>query len=243
MSVAFEPTQRNDFAASPVRQRRRFTLSEYEKMISCGILTKQHRVELIRGEILEKIWVSGSRFRPHHQFSLEDFERMIEVGILTEQDRCELIRGEIIEKMTIGESHAACVKRLNRLFSSRLGNQVILGIQDPVVVAESRPEPDVTLLIPQDDFYANSTPRSADILLLIEVADSSLGYDRTEKLSLYAKAGVCEYWIANLNDECVEVYRDPQPNGTYGNECVLKLGETLSIQRLPGVSIAVDDVF
>ena len=243
MSVAFEPIQRNDIAASPVRQRRRFSLDEYERMVSCGILTKQHRVELIRGENLEKIWVSGSRFRPHHQFSLEDFERMIEVGILTEQDRCELIRGDIIEKMTIGESHAACVKRLNRLFNNRLGSKVIVGIQDPVIVAESHPEPDVTLLVPQDDFYVSSTPRSADILLLIEVADSSLGYDRTIKLSLYAEAGVCEYWIANLNDECVEVYRNPQPNGTYADDHVWKLGETLSILRLAGVSVAVDDVF
>lgn len=187
--------------------------------------------------------VAVSAVRPRHRFSLEDYEQMIEFGILGKYDRVELIRGEIVEKMTIGEPHAACVMRLNHLFHRLVRTQAIVGIQSPVVVAESRPEPDLTLLTLRDDFYSESTPRPADILLLIEVADSSLGYDRTVKLSLYAEAGVCEYWIANLNDECVEVYRDPQSNGTYADDRVMKLGETLSIAKLPGVSVAVDDVF
>lgn len=243
MSVALEPTQRNEVAAPPVRQRRRFSLNEYERMISYGILTEQHRVELIRGEILEKSWVPGSQFRPHHQFSLEDFERMIDVGLLTEQDRCEFIRGEIIEKMTIGELHAACVMRLTRILGLLIHDDAILSVQNHVAVADSRPEPDLVLLTPRDDFYAGSAPRPADILLLIEVADSSIEYDRTKKLPLYAEAGVCEYWIANLNDECVEVYRDPQPDGTYADTHVATLGQTLTILSLPGVSITVDQFF
>ena len=243
MSVALEPNQRNEVAASQVRQRRRFSLDEYDKLISFGILTKQHHVELIRGEILEKSWVSESQFRPYHQFSLEDFERMIEVGILTEQDRCELIRGEIIEKMTIGEPHAACVMRLTRILGLLIHDDAILSVQNHVVVADSRPEPDLVLLTPRDDFYAGSAPRPTDILLLIEVADSSIEYDRTKKLPLYAEAGVCEFWIVNLNDECVEVYRDPQSDGTYADAHVATLGETLTILSLPGVSIAVDQFF
>lgn len=189
------------------------------------------------------VLIAAPAQRAHHRFSLEDYEQMIEFGILGKYDRVELIRGEIVEKMTIGEPHAACVMRLNHFFNRLVRNQSIIGIQSPVVVAESRPEPDVTLLALRDDFYSEAAPRAADILLLIEVADSTLGYDRTVKLPLYAEAGVGEYWIANLIDECVEVYRDPQPNDTYADKRVMKLGETLSIAKLPGVSVAVDDVF
>lgn len=168
---------------------------------------------------------------------------MIEFGILEENTRVELIRGEIVDKMTISEPHATCVKKLNHLFIAMLAGRAVVGIQDPVVVLESRPEPDVSLLLPRDDFYLESTPCVDDILLLIEVADSSLEYDRTEKLSLYAEAGVCEYWIANAKQQCVEVYRNPQSNGTYAYEQVFKTGETLRIGKLPGIALAVDQVF
>lgn len=243
MSAVLESAEPSEIATTALRQHRRFSLAEYEKMIELGILTSRDKCELIRGKILEKNWEGDSAYPPYHRFSLDQYEQMIDVGILTEQDRCELIRGEIVEKMTIGEPHAACVMRLTRVLSLLIPNDAILSVQNHVVVADGRPEPDLVLLVPRDDFYAGSAPRPADISLLIEVADSSLEYDRTVKLSLYAEAGVCEYWIANLNDECVEVYRDPQPNGTYADDRVTKLGQTLSIAKLPGVSVAVDDVF
>jgi Uma2 family endonuclease len=168
---------------------------------------------------------------------------MIESGVLTEQDRCELIRGEVVEKMTSGKKHAACVKRLTRLFVRLVGDHAVVGVQDPVEAIDSCPEPDIALLRPQDDFYSDAVPQPSDVLLLIEVADTSLEYDRTEKLSLYAEAGDYEYWIANLNNESVEVYRNPQSNGTYADARVLNLGETLDIAALPGVSVPVDQVF
>ncbi len=118
-----------------------------------------------------------------------------------------------------------------------------MSVQNPIAVLESRPESDVLLLVPREDFYDTLVPRATDVLLLIEVADSSLENDRTEKLSLYAEAGVREYWFANLNDECVEAYRSPQPDGTYADTRVLKLGERLDIVKLPGVVVAVDQVF
>ncbi len=182
--------------------------------------------------------------RSRHRFSLEEYEQMIEFGILDENDNLELIRGELVTKMTIGDPHAACVDRLTRLFSRLLEEDVaVVRIQNPAIVLDSRPEPDVVLAVSRDDDYATSAPRSADILLLIEVADSSLEYDRTEKLSLYAEAGVDEYWIANVRQQCVEVYRNPQSNGTYADTCVLKLRESLSIVKLPGITVAVDHVF
>ena len=243
MSVALDFAEQTESTATAERRHRRFSLNEYTKMIEFGILTDRDRCELIRGEILEKNWGSGSPFPPHHRFSLDSYDQMIATGILTEQDRVELIRGEIIEKMTIGQPHAACVKRLNQLFSSLLGNRVVVGIQDPVAALESRPEPDVSILVARDNFYTDSVPHPVDVLLLIEVADSSLGYDRTVKLSLYAESGVREYWIANLIDDCVEVYRDPQPDGTFADQRIATLGETLTISALPEISVAVDQVF
>ena len=243
MSAVLELAESSEIATTAMRRHRRFSLAEYERMIELGILTSRDKCELIRGKILEKNWEGDSAYPPYHRFSLDQYERMIESGVLTKYDRVELIRGEIVEKMTIGEPHAACVMRLNRYLTRLLGDQVIVGIQSPIVAAESRPEPDVTLLSPREDFYSTATPCPADILLLIEVADSTIGSDRTEKLSLYAEAGVCEYWIANLNNGTVEVYRDPQPDGTYADPRVATLGETLTILSLPGVSIAVDQFF
>lgn len=243
MSATLEITDRTDNAASPTRKHRRFSLAEYEKMIQVGILTKQDRCELIRGKILEKNWGGDSTFPPYHRFSLDQYERMIDAGILTERDRCELIRGEIVEKMTIGEPHAACVTRLAHRFYAVGHERAIVSVQNPVVLDSSRPEPDLALLRPRDDFYSASSPRAPDILLLIEVADSSLADDRTVKLSLYAESGVREYWIVNLNDNCIEVFRDPQPNGTYTDARVLHPGETLSILALQEVLIPVDHVF
>ena len=118
-----------------------------------------------------------------------------------------------------------------------------MSVQNQVVLDNSRPEPDLALLLPREDFYSGSAPCAADILLLIEVADSSLTVDRTSKFSLYAESGVREYWIVNLIDRCVEVYRDSQQDGTYSDTRVLHSGETLSILALPGVTLGVDQVF
>lgn len=193
--------------------------------------------------------ISGERVavptvRPRYRFSLDDYEQMIKHGILGENDRVELIRGELVTKMPIGDPHASCVDRLNRLLMRLIDEATaFVRIQNPVVVVDSRPEPDVAIVVARDHEYAAAAPRPDDILLLIEVADSTLAYDRTEKLSLYAEAGVREYWIANVNQPSVEVYRDPQPTGTYADARVATLGETLSILNLPGVTLTVDQIF
>ena len=194
-------------------------------------------------EMIEGKATAAPAVRPRHRFSLEEYMQMIKLGILDENDKLELIRGELVKKMTIGDPHAACVDRLTKLFIRRLDDSVTVRSQNPVIVLDSRPEPDVVLAVARDHEYATAAPQPNDILLLIEVADSSLEYDRTEKLSLYAEAGVREYWIANIQGHCVEVYRNPQPSGTYATERILKLGETLNIEALPGISVAVDQVF
>jgi hypothetical protein len=181
--------------------------------------------------------------RTRHRFSLADYEQMIDLGILTENDRVELIRGEVIEKMSIGELHAACVKRLNRIFNVRLANKACVGVQDPIRLEDSEPEPDVTLLVPRDDDYADGHPEAGDVILVVEVADSSIDFDRVVKREIYAENGIVEFWILNLLDRTLEVYRQPQSDGRYGDVRVLSPAEKADILRLPGEEFTVGDFF
>ncbi len=179
--------------------------------------------------------------RPRHRFSVADYDQMIEKGILSENDRVELIRGEILDKMSIGEVHAACVKRLNVLLIGLFGSRTCLGVQDPVCLDDSEPEPDLSLLKKRDDFYAGSHPGPDDVLLIVEVADSSLDFDRGVKIPLYAENGIAECWIVHLADQSLEVYRNPQ-RGAYSNVSVLRAGEVVELLSLPGTPISVADV-
>jgi hypothetical protein len=176
------------------------------------------------------------------RYSVDDYEEMIRLGVLTERDRVELIREEIVPKMAIGPRHSTCVKGFVRSLDRRIGEAAILGCQDPVRLADSEPEPDISLVRPPKERYLTAHPEPRDIFLIVEVADSSLDDDRTIMLALYAEAGIQEFWIANLRDDCLEVYRGPQPDGTYQWKRVLKRGESTDIVALPGVIIAVDDV-
>lgn len=177
-----------------------------------------------------------------HRFSVNDYEEMIARGILTPSSRVELLRGEIITKMSIGDEHAGCVNCLNRLLHQVVGSAAIVGIQNPIRLPDSEPEPDVTLARPRADFYRTGKPRPADILLVIEVADTSLDVDRDVKRPLYAENGIVEYWIVNLHDSCVEVHRRPQPDGTYADVTIRRSGETVDVEALPGCVLSVDHI-
>jgi Uma2 family endonuclease len=135
---------------------------------------------------------------------------MVEGNMLSAQDRTELIEGEVIYMSPIGSRHAACVNRLTAVLSMLLNNQAIVSIQNPIQLSLfSEPEPDVALLRPRDDFYASHLPTPADVLLVIEVADTSLDYDQHTKLPLYARSGIAEAWIVNLNNNTISVYTQP----------------------------------
>ncbi len=167
---------------------------------------------------------------------------MLAGGILAEDDRVELINGEIIEMAPIGSRHAACVKRLNALFSRHIGDRAVIGVQDPVRLGDySEPQPDLVLLRPRSDYYAGGHPGPEDILLLVEVAESSAEYDRQVKLPLYARHGVREAWLVDLAGEAVEVYREPAPAG-YRDVRRAGRGETVSPGALPDLALAVDDI-
>jgi Uma2 family endonuclease len=178
----------------------------------------------------------------HHRFSVDEYERMIDIGILTENHGVELIHGEIVNKMAIGDPHCASVDQLNRLFTRRVGDRAIVRVQNPVRLPDSEPEPDVSLVEPRMDFYRSGKPRATDVLLLTEVSDTSIDVDRDLKLPLYARAGICEYWILNLNNDTLEVYRDPQPDGTYRDAQILRRGQQVEVQALPGVIVMVDEI-
>ncbi len=177
-----------------------------------------------------------------HGFSIDEYHQMIDCGILTEDDRVELIRGEITEKMPVSDRHCACVMRSNHLFTWRAGERAIVSIHNPVVLHDSEPEPDISLLRPRTDFYESAKPRAADLLLLIEVSDTTLERDRDVKRPLYAEANISEYWILNLIDDTLEVHRQPQPDGTYRDIQVLGRGKQIEIAALPGVVVAVDEL-
>ena len=174
-----------------------------------------------------------------HRFTIAEYELMIEKGILTENDRVELIRGEIVEKMVIGPSHIACVNRLTNLLVSRLNGRTIVSVQNPIVLADSEPEPDLALLSPRDDFYSSAKPKASDVQLVIEVADSSLEYDQQIKLPLYASAGIAECWIVNLEQSKVEVYRQPLGEGRYATRMDCAREDTVRALAFPEVELAV----
>ncbi len=175
-------------------------------------------------------------------FTVDEYRLMSEAGILSEDDRVELIEGEIIKMSPIGKFHAACVKRLNSILNRRVGDNAIISVQDPIRLNEySEPEPDLALLKPRQDFYAHELPAAADVLLIIEVADSSAEYDRNVKLPLYARAGIPETWLANIKADQIESYSLPV-NGAYQNVRLKKRGENISPAALPRLVLSVEEI-
>ncbi len=176
------------------------------------------------------------------KFTVEQFHKMAAVGILNEDDRVELIRGEILEMAAIGTKHAACVNRLNNVLPGKLGDKVIISVQNPIGLDDSsQPQPDVVLLKPREDFYASAHPQPQDVFLIIEVADTTIKYDREVKIPLYAEEGVVEVWLVDINSECVEVYREPTTDGYQKIEKFSK-GESLIIQAFDDVNISVNEI-
>jgi Uma2 family endonuclease len=176
------------------------------------------------------------------RFSVARYERMIETGIIPEGLRVELLEGEIVEKMPIGDRHAACVLRFNHVFSRRLGDRAHVSIQNPARLGGSVPEPDAQLLAPRADFYAGGKPEAADILLLVEVADSSRELDTGRKAKLYARAGIAEYWIVDLVQDVVRVHRGARPDGTWDNVQALLPAAMLAPHAFPDLEQRVADL-
>lgn len=176
-----------------------------------------------------------------HRFTVDEYHRMGEVGIFSEDDRVELLAGEIVEMSPIGPLHAGTVGRLTALFSSRLGTEVIVWVQNPLLLRseDSEPQPDVALLRPRPDFYTRSHPEAQDVYLVIEVADTSVETDREVKFPIYARAGVPEAWLLDVSMERLEVHRHPAPDG-YQDVRSFQRGESVAPQACPDLVLTVD---
>jgi Uma2 family endonuclease len=177
-----------------------------------------------------------------HRFSVKEYYRMSETGVLRPDARVELLNGEIIDMSPIGPFHGGLVNRLVRLFTKNANGRWIVSAQNPLRLDDhSEPEPDVMLLKPAADDYTSRHPRPDDVFLLIEVSDTTLDYDRTEKLPAYGRAGVAEVWIVNLNDSTIEAYREPHFTG-YGSKTLLRAGDTIAPLAFPDAALDVAEL-
>ncbi len=173
-------------------------------------------------------------------FTVHDYHRMVGAGILSEDDRVELIRGEVLAMSPIGPRHSAAVLRATQALVRIAGDRAIVGVQGSVRLDEyDELQPDIYLLRPKDDFYASGHAGPADIFLIIEMADSSLDYDRTIKLGLYAETGVPEYWVADIQSECLLAYSELH-EGAYRATREFRRGSSIAPQFLPECPIPVD---
>jgi Uma2 family endonuclease len=175
-------------------------------------------------------------------FTVDEYYRMAEAGILAPGERVELIDGEIIQMSPIGTRHAGCVNRATRLFTSAFGQRVVVSVQNPLRLNNyTEPEPDLVLLKPLLDEYSSKKPFAQDVLLVVEVADSTLAYDRNVKLPRYADAGVPEVWIEDLTNDVLLVFRNPVA-GSYATSFTLHRGERVEVVALPGFLFEIQDL-
>jgi Uma2 family endonuclease len=173
-------------------------------------------------------------------FTLQEYHLMGESGIFGEDDRIELIEGEIVQMTAIGTRHASSVKRLIAVFSDLERRKAIIGAQDPIQLTErTEPQPDVVLLQPRADYYATAHPVPSEVLLLVEVADSTVDNDRNIKVPIYARSLIQEVWLVDLVENCLEVYRQPGPNG-YSLMLKFWCGQQVAPLAFPEFEVSVD---
>jgi len=163
--------------------------------------------------------------------------------IFTPEQHLQLINGEITEMSPIGHKHSGHLNYLVHFFRQYLIDETVLSIQNPIQLNDfSEPEPDLMLLKAEANFYKNRHPNAEDVLLLIEVSDSTLQFDRTKKLALYAKHGINDYWIVNLNEKCLEVYRQPKDDN-YQQQQILFAGKSIQPLEFTDISLQITDIF
>jgi Uma2 family endonuclease len=182
-------------------------------------------------------------FVPHrYRLTVAEYHRLGEMTIFDENSRLELIEGDLIAMPPIGERHAGKTRQLNRLFSARVGEAALVDVQNPVALDRySEPQPDMALLKPRPDFYESSHPHPEDVLLLLEISDSTLRYDREIKVPLYARAGIPEVWLLDLPGRRLEVYRRPSAEG-YREILYPASDETIAPVLLPEMVLLVNSL-
>lgn len=173
------------------------------------------------------------------RFTVAEYHQVATL-LFTPTERTELIEGEIVNMSPISPAHAEAVRRLNKYLAARLAERAVVDVQNPITLGNrSEPQPDVVVLKPRSYHRAHPTP--ADVLLVVEVSDSTLSYDREVKAPLYARAGITEMWLVDVANKQVEVYRQPKPKG-YLEHTTLQIGETLHSLAFPDVSFTVSEL-
>ncbi|HLC16826.1 MAG TPA: Uma2 family endonuclease [Thermodesulfovibrionia bacterium] len=177
-----------------------------------------------------------------YQVTVEEFYQMYESGMFAEDDRVELIEGEIIHMTPIGSWHSAVVDRLNELFVERFSAYAIVRIQGAVLLSrKSEPLPDVVVMKRKEDFYASGHPQPEDMFLIVEVSDTTIRYDRSIKVPLYARSGISEVWIVNLQEDWIEAYRKPLFSD-YQEKIVYRRGQRIAPEFYADAVFLVDDI-
>lgn len=180
--------------------------------------------------------------RPRHRWTVAEYHRMGEVGLLNEDSRVELIDGEIVEMAPIGSQHGGKVNRFVHVFYKTFGNQAIIAAQNPVVLGGyGEPQPDIAILRWREDYYEQAHLHVEDVLLLVEISDSTLGYDRSVKVPLYARSGIPEVWLLDIPNRQLEIYREPI-NGKYRQRDCRRSGKIAPI-LCPDAVIDLAEVF
>ena len=178
-----------------------------------------------------------------HRITVHDYHRLAEIGVLAPDARVELIEGEIIDMAPIGKDHQSIVDQLTRLLVRAAGDDAIVRTQGSIRLSQwSEPEPDVVLLKPRADFYRGEFALGTDTLLVIEVSDTTLRYDRDRKVPLYARHGVPEVWVVDINGNALLVYGDLR-DGNYERHTALDRPATVPVTQMPGVTLDVAALF
>ena len=175
-------------------------------------------------------------------FTVDEYYAMGEAGIFGPEERVELLDGEILTMPPIGPHHAGAVNRLTHLLVTRFGDRAVVQVQNPVRLSnDSEPQPDFGLLRPRPDYYSARHAQPGDVFALIEVADTSLPYDGGRKLKAYARRGIAEYWVVNLRDDRVEIFRRPAETG-YAERRVAERGEVVAFEAFAQDALTVDEI-
>jgi Uma2 family endonuclease len=177
-----------------------------------------------------------------YPISVQMYHIMADEGAFTTEDRVELIDGEIVEMSPIGTLHARCVNFLANMLNRLYSTDLIISVQNPIIATDfSEPQPDISVLRYREDFYKNEHPTGKDVLLVIEVADTSVEFDRVKKIPKYATAGIPETWLIDLEAGRVEVYTQPKET-TYGLARIYQRGEEVVSETMKGLTVSVDKI-
>jgi Uma2 family endonuclease len=194
-------------------------------------------------EVFQTTYRSDIEFVPtHHKMSAPQFQKLANAGAF-EDAHVELFDGEIFNMSPVGAEHAALVRRLTEALREVFGKKYIIAVQDPIRLDDyTQPQPDLTVLHRRDDFYAAKLPEPADILLVIEVADTTRLYDRNTKMPRYARSSIPELWIIDVPTKQIEQYTQPREAG-YRTVQYHSQGETLTCTSIENLTLAIDDIF